>query len=85
MYCGSKAAIRLMSETLALEMKPLGVKVVIVITGNIRTRWFVNSPRLELPEGSFYTSIVDRIDDLREGRAGPSADGVQGLCGESGG
>lgn len=70
MYCGSKAAIRLMSETLALEMKPLGVKVVIVITGNIRTRWFVNSPRLELPEGSYYSSIVDRIEIFARGEQG---------------
>ncbi|KAJ5439633.1 oxidoreductase [Penicillium daleae] len=65
-----QAAIRLMSETLALEMKPLGVKVVIVITGNIRTRWFVNSPRLELPEGSYYSSIVDRIEIFARGEQG---------------
>ncbi|KAJ5390351.1 oxidoreductase [Penicillium cataractarum] len=70
MYCGSKAAIRLMSETLALEMKPLGVKVIIVITGNIRTRWFTNSPRFELPEGSYYASIIDQIGVFARGEQG---------------
>lgn len=70
MYCGSKAAIRFMSETLALEMKPLGVKVIIVITGNIQTKWFTNSPSLGLPEGSYYSSIVDRIGVFARGEQG---------------
>jgi short-subunit dehydrogenase len=72
MYCGSKAAIRIISETLALEMKPLGVKVIIVITGNIRTKWFSNSPRFELPEGSYYSSIGDRIGVFARGEQGHS-------------
>lgn len=59
-----------MSETLALEMKLLGVNVIIVITGNIRTRWFTNSPRFELPEGSYYSSIMDRIGVFARGEQG---------------
>jgi short-subunit dehydrogenase len=72
MYCGSKAAIRIISETLALEMKPLGVKVIIVISGNIWTKWFSNSPRFELPEGSYYSSIGDRIGVFARGEQGHS-------------
>ncbi|KAJ5743577.1 oxidoreductase [Penicillium manginii] len=61
MYCGSKAATRLMSETLALEMKPLGVAVVIVITGNIRTRY---------QGGSYFSSIAERIGVYARGEQG---------------
>ncbi|KAJ5984624.1 oxidoreductase [Penicillium waksmanii] len=70
MYCGSKAATRLMSETLALEMKPLGVRVVIVITGNIRTQWFSNYPNFELPEESYFSSISERIGVFARGDQG---------------
>ncbi|KAL3477738.1 hypothetical protein BJX99DRAFT_245960 [Aspergillus californicus] len=69
-YCGSKAAARLMSETLALEMKPLGVKVVIVITGNVRTQWFSNNPKFELPEDSYFSSIAERIGVYARGEQG---------------
>ena len=38
-YCGSKAALHLMTETLRGEIRPFGVKVLYVTTGNIESNW----------------------------------------------
>ncbi|KAJ5266890.1 oxidoreductase [Penicillium angulare] len=70
MYCGSKAAVRLMSEAMALEMKPLGVRVVTIITGNVRSVWFSNQPEFIFPPGSYYTAVKDKIGIYSRGEQG---------------
>ena len=70
MYCGSKGAMRFMSETMALEMKPLGVNVITLITGNVRTQWFSNQPEFLFPEGSYYASLKDKIGIYARGEQG---------------
>ncbi|KAF2794534.1 NAD(P)-binding protein, partial [Melanomma pulvis-pyrius CBS 109.77] len=60
-YCASKAALRLVSETLRAELKPLGVRVLYVTTGNVRSNWFNNVPAFELPRASLYAPIVKEI------------------------
>jgi 1-acylglycerone phosphate reductase len=64
-YNSSKAAVTSLSETLRIEMAPLGVRVVTVILGAVGTTG--NDPTtkgdLELPAGSYYkkiTAIIDR-------------------------
>lgn len=42
-YCGSKAALRIMSEALRIELKPLGVKVLYISTGFVASNWYVVS------------------------------------------
>jgi short-subunit dehydrogenase len=38
-YCGSKAANRIMSESLRVELEPLGVKCLHVTTSFVKTSW----------------------------------------------
>jgi 1-acylglycerone phosphate reductase len=38
-----------MSESLAMEFRPLGVKLLYVTTGDISAAWFSNVPDFELP------------------------------------
>ncbi|KAK7729339.1 hypothetical protein SLS63_006212, partial [Diaporthe eres] len=54
-YSSSKAAIAQMSDTLRIEMEPLGVRVVTVMVGSASTTIF-DKPggQLHLPETSFY-------------------------------
>ncbi|KAL8910995.1 MAG: hypothetical protein Q9171_003764 [Xanthocarpia ochracea] len=49
------------SETLRLEMEPLGVKVLTVKSGLVNTRLAMNLPEFKLPRGSFYRSIEGTI------------------------
>ncbi|PGH12464.1 hypothetical protein AJ79_04301 [Helicocarpus griseus UAMH5409] len=48
-YNSSKSAARMYSEFLRLEMAPLGVKVVTVMTGVVDTNMIVNCPDSNLP------------------------------------
>jgi NAD(P)-dependent dehydrogenase (short-subunit alcohol dehydrogenase family) len=61
LYGSSKAALTIASETLRLEMRPLGVKTVTVMTGMVRTEFHDNIPAVVLPEGSFYRSVEERV------------------------
>lgn len=38
-YCGSKAALLVMGDTLRREMKPLGVRVLHITTGLVQSNW----------------------------------------------
>jgi 1-acylglycerone phosphate reductase len=42
-YCGSKAALQMMTEGLRVETEPFGVRVLHVTTGNVKTNWYVPS------------------------------------------
>lgn len=65
-YCGSKAANHIMSESLRLELEPLGVKCLHVTTSFVKTSWFDNIPRFKLPEDSYYLSIAKEIETKTE-------------------
>ena len=52
----------MLSETLRLELQPFNVKVVIVITGAVKTNIFNNSPGYHLPEGSLYSKAGKEIE-----------------------
>ncbi|KAF2492493.1 putative short-chain dehydrogenases/reductase [Lophium mytilinum] len=68
-YGSSKAAMTRLSETLRLEMAPLGVRVVTVILGAVETTG--NDPNnrndLELPADSYYQKIAAIINRHRKG------------------
>ncbi|KAE8147353.1 hypothetical protein BDV25DRAFT_142854 [Aspergillus avenaceus] len=66
-HAASKAAVKTYSETLRLEMAPLGVKVVTLMTGAVGTRLFANCADSELPVDSLYTSASKEIDDMAAG------------------
>lgn len=68
-YNASKAAVELFSETLRLEMAPLGVKVLTVITGIIKTNIAVNNGASgsTLPPDSYYLPAQKQIAERTEG------------------
>lgn len=59
-----------MSETMALEMRPLGVNVITLITGNVGTQWFSNQPDFLFPENSYYASLKEKIGIYARGEQG---------------
>ncbi|KAL1892630.1 NADPH-dependent 1-acyl dihydroxyacetone phosphate reductase [Sporothrix stenoceras] len=62
-YNASKAAVNSLGHTLRIELAPLGVRVVTIVTGAVATHLFDNTDeRLHLPEGSIYTPLKERIE-----------------------
>jgi 1-acylglycerone phosphate reductase len=64
-YSSSRSAGTRISETLRLELAPLGVRVVTVVLGGVQTSGNdpANIPDIELPPDSYYrkvTAVIDR-------------------------
>lgn len=57
-YNASKAALVHYGNTLRLEMAPLGVKVVNIISGEIGTNILKSDVNRELPKGSYYFPLA---------------------------
>ena len=67
MYNGSKAAFAMASETWRLELQPLGVPTITLITLAVKTNAQNNHNRTEVPETSYYHRIRDLIYRLTDG------------------
>lgn len=83
-YASSKAACEVFSEGLRRELAPLGVKVVTVIVGGVKTNIHSNQPKLTLPDDSFYRPVAKQIADRASGQGdeaymGPPEDFARGL------
>ncbi|KAJ5820474.1 hypothetical protein N7474_006065 [Penicillium riverlandense] len=65
-YNATKAGLTQASEVWRLEMAPLGVRVMTLLTGGVETKFLSNLPSLTLPENSYYTSIKDIIESQPE-------------------
>lgn len=62
-YNASKAALNGFGNTLRIELAPLGVRVVTIVTGPVASHLFDNADeRCHLPEGSIYTPLKERIE-----------------------
>ncbi|KAI1743892.1 short-chain dehydrogenase/reductase [Xylaria scruposa] len=61
-YNASKAAIECLGASIRTELAPLGVRVVTVKTGCVKSDLFRNAPPTKLPEGSFYQPIKEFIE-----------------------
>ena len=72
-YCASKAALTIASETWRLELTALGVKVVTVIIGVVESKWFEGVSPVVLPETSYFRPIEKVISDKRQGKLGEKA------------
>lgn len=74
-YGGSKAAIDMIGETLRLELAPFDVKVITCVTGAIQTNIMTNSEKHDLPSGSLYAPVAEKIyerargDDIKDQRS----------------
>ncbi|KAJ5146873.1 uncharacterized protein N7443_001527 [Penicillium atrosanguineum] len=71
-FASSKSAVARMSETLRVELEPLGVRVVTSICGSVNTPMFSKpGGPMELPEASYYHGVQDtawkeRMDHQRQ-------------------
>lgn len=61
-YNASKAAIETLGGTLRPELAPLGIHVVTIKTGSIRTGLFDNAPPTKLPANSLYQPAKSWIE-----------------------
>lgn len=73
MYNGSKAALAMASETWRLELQPLGVRTITLITLAVKTNAQKNNNRIEIPESSYYYKIRDFIYGRSDGSMQESA------------
>lgn len=55
-YCATKGAVTAYSRTLRLELKPFGVRVMVAMTGTVRSQIASRTHRT-LPEGSIYERV----------------------------
>ncbi len=67
MYNGSKAALAMASETWRLELQPLGVRTITLLTLAVKTDAQKNNNRIEIPETSYYYKIRDFIYGRSDG------------------
>jgi len=67
-YNASKAAQHVLMETLRIELEPLGVRVLTVVTGAIDTVVMTKQAgTFRLPEDSMYTAIEGKLRERAEG------------------
>jgi 1-acylglycerone phosphate reductase len=71
-YHASKAASAMLSDTLRLELKPFGIRVVEIKTGGVRSNFFDNlkadaSAAPKLPEESIYAPTKEEIESVMRG------------------
>ncbi|KAL2019867.1 hypothetical protein VTK56DRAFT_9129 [Thermocarpiscus australiensis] len=57
-YCATKGAVAAYSRTLRLELQPFGVRVMVAMTGTVRSRIASRAHRA-LPPGSIYQRVRD--------------------------
>ncbi|KAI0877587.1 hypothetical protein GGS24DRAFT_105707 [Hypoxylon argillaceum] len=60
-YNASKAAVHAAARSLRIELAPLGIGCVTLMTGSVRTKLFENAPS-KVPEQSLYSAVSSRIE-----------------------
>ncbi|KAI1426163.1 NAD(P)-binding protein [Xylaria sp. FL1777] len=60
-YNATKAALHHWSSTLRVEMAPLNVKVITIISGEVSTNILKNDAHRSLLEGSFYSPLAENF------------------------
>ncbi|KAI2633948.1 short-chain dehydrogenase/reductase [Xylaria nigripes] len=61
-YTASKAAVHAIARTLRVELKPLGISCVTLMTGSVRSRLFENAPTT-VPAQSLYGAVAREIEE----------------------
>jgi NADP-dependent 3-hydroxy acid dehydrogenase YdfG len=63
-YCGSKAAIHLISDALRMELAPFGIAVIEVQPGAVASRFAENAAATIRPDhtGSFFSVVADAVE-----------------------
>ncbi|ETS85827.1 hypothetical protein PFICI_03852 [Pestalotiopsis fici W106-1] len=74
-YNASKAAVEALSTTMRLELAPLGVRVILLKTGSVRTGLFGHAlGQTTLPAGSLYEPLREWIEGRKMLEAGQHVD-----------
>jgi len=60
-YEASKAAVKVMTEVLSLECKPLNINVMLVVPAAVTTKIYKNFKDFQLPPDSLYTQFLHNI------------------------
>jgi NAD(P)-dependent dehydrogenase (short-subunit alcohol dehydrogenase family) len=61
-YCASKAAVHSLSDALRMELAPLGIRVVSIEPGRVRSRLGEHAAAtVRLPDDSLFRSVAERI------------------------
>ncbi|RSL47335.1 hypothetical protein CEP54_013455 [Fusarium duplospermum] len=60
-YNASKAAVEALTRTMRRELAPLGVRVVIVKTGSVRSTLFDHAGGVTIPENSIYAPLREWV------------------------
>jgi NAD(P)-dependent dehydrogenase (short-subunit alcohol dehydrogenase family) len=61
-YCASKWAVEGWAESLAFEMDPFGVDIILIEPGPYRTEIWNNSPRVK-PANTAYGPLLDQLEE----------------------
>ncbi|KAI0377209.1 putative short-chain dehydrogenase/reductase [Hypomontagnella monticulosa] len=64
-YNASKAAVEVLGASIRPELAPLGIRVVTVKTGSIKSELFSNAPTTKLPEDSLYRPVKEFIESRK--------------------
>ena len=67
-YSASKASVTQLGEVMRLEMKPLGVRVVSVVTGVVASNFHDKQQFPELPASSYYKPIWEFLKERATGK-----------------
>ncbi|KAF9056580.1 oxidoreductase [Panaeolus papilionaceus] len=71
-YCSSKAAVHSISEVLSMELKPLGISVVHVAPGAVKSNISANgTKRFQLAPNTLYTDFLSNIIKRINASQGP--------------
>jgi short-subunit dehydrogenase len=62
-YNASKAAIAMFTNTMRLELEPLGVKVIDLKSGGVQSNFAANVSRTKLPPDSLYMPAQKMVED----------------------
>ncbi|KAH8664036.1 putative short-chain dehydrogenase/reductase [Xylariales sp. PMI_506] len=69
-YNASKGALYSLNDTMRVELQPLGITVIHIVTGGIKTKFFANaSGRQTIPETSLYAPVAAEIQKNVDGHA----------------
>jgi 1-acylglycerone phosphate reductase len=61
-YNASKGALFCINDTLRLELKPMGIKVLHVVTGGVATKFYNNATGQVLPSSSAYAPVATTLE-----------------------
>lgn len=82
-YNASKAAAHSISHNMRLELEPLGIKVLEIMSGKVSSKFFVNAnvdATGGIPQSSYYRAAKKEVESVMSGRTakGTEMDTMQG-------